>query len=124
MKKYYYPHKHFFEDEIGYIYSQTDLVIGRSGANTFFELVILQKPALFIPLPWAAYNEQEKHAEIFERYGIGKIFLQSGTSGELFNLIETMMKKLDVYKKNFTSLQDLYNNDAAQLICKEIESDR
>jgi UDP-N-acetylglucosamine--N-acetylmuramyl-(pentapeptide) pyrophosphoryl-undecaprenol N-acetylglucosamine transferase len=120
LKPNYYPRKHFFENEIGYIYSLTDLVIGRAGANTFFELVTLQKPALFIPLPWAAYNEQEKHAEIFKRFRTGEIFHQSDTSRNLFQLIEKMMKRLEIYKKNFSSLQHLYKKNAAACIVKEI----
>ncbi len=120
LKQYYYPRKHFFEDEIGYIYSLTDLVVGRAGANTFFELIALQKPALFIPLPWAAYNEQEKHAEIFKKHKTGEIFHQSDTSKNLLRLIEKMMKNLELYKKNFTSLQHLYKKNAATFIVKEI----
>ncbi|MBI3366682.1 glycosyltransferase [Candidatus Roizmanbacteria bacterium] len=120
LKRYYYPRKHFFENEIGYIYSLTDLVIGRAGANTFFELIALQKPALFIPLPWAAYNEQQKHAEIFEKYKTGVIFHQSDTSKHLFQMIEEMMKNIDKYKINFKSLQHLYKKNAAAFILKEI----
>jgi len=120
LRKYYYPRKHFFENEVGYVYSVTDLVIGRAGANTFFELLVLKKPALFIPLPWAAYNEQHRHAEIFEKYGIGEIFHQSDTTVHLFSRIENMIENLDRYEKNFTSLQHLYKRNAADLILKEI----
>lgn len=120
LKRNYYPRKHFFENEIGYIYSLTDLVIGRAGANTFFELVALRKPALFIPLPWAAYNEQKKHAEIFKQYGTGEIFHQSDKSKNLFQIIEKMMNELEMYKKNFRSLQHLYKKNAAAFILKEI----
>lgn len=123
LKKYYYPRKHFLENEIGYIYSITDLVVGRAGANTFFELLVLQKPALFIPLPWAAYDEQHKHAEIFEKYGTGELFHQSDTDTHLLSRIEQMVFELDRYKKNFTSLQHLYKKNAADLILKEIMAD-
>lgn len=120
LKKNYYPRKHFFENEIGYIYSITDLVIGRAGANTFFELLALQKPTLFIPLPWAAYDEQHKHAEIFEKYGTGELFHQSDTDKHLLQLIEKMLNTLDHYKKNFASLQHLYKKNATNLILREI----
>ncbi len=120
LKKYYYPRKHFLETEIGYIYSVTDLVIGRAGANTFFELLVLQKPALFIPLPWAAYDEQHKHAEIFEKYGAGELFHQSDSAKHLFDRVEKMINTLDYYKKNFILLQHLYRKNAADLILKEI----
>lgn len=123
LRQYYYPRRHFFENEIGYIYSISDLVIGRAGANTFFELLLLKKPALFIPLPWAAYDEQRKHAEIFKKYGTGEVFNQSDTDSDLLECIEKMMNNLDKYKTNFTSLQHLYKKNAADLILKEIMAD-
>lgn len=120
LTKNYYPRKHFFEQEIGYIYSISDIIIGRAGANTFFELIVLQKPALFIPLPWAANNEQQKHAEIFEKYGTGEIFNQSDSDTHLFELIKKMMSNLKKYKNNFVLLQHLYKKNAEDLILKEI----
>lgn len=102
----YFPVKHFFEDEIGYIYSVSDLVVGRSGANTFFELLSLKKPALFIPLPWSAGREQQKHAEIFARNQIGEIFHQVEPSDKLLRLIESMIDNIDSYRNNFQKLEN------------------
>ena len=100
----YFLSKHFFEDEIGYIYSRSDLIVGRAGANTFFELIALQKPAIFIPLPWSAGREQQRHAEIFARAGCGEIFHQVEPSTKLLRLINSMIKNIDLYKKNFGQL--------------------
>ena len=122
LKKQYYPRKHFFENEIGYIYSISDLVVGRAGANTFFELCVLKKPTLFIPLQWAASNEQVKHAEIFAQYGTGEVFHQSDSSDHLFEKIEKMINNIEQYKNNFSSLQHLYKKNAADCIVKELFS--
>ncbi len=122
LKNNYFLVKHFFEDEIGYIYSISDLVIGRSGANTFFELLYLKKPAIFIPLPWSAGKEQQYHAEIFAKAGCGEIFHQIETSEKLLRLIDKMINNLYFYKKNFLNLQNLYHENAASFIIKEIFS--
>ena len=119
----YHLQKHFFEEEVGCVYSLTDLVIARSGANTFFELIALQKPAIFIPLPWSANNEQQKHAEIFKQYNTGEIFQQSQSSSQLLTLINKMFNNLESYKKNFISLKHLYKKNASQLIVQEIIKD-
>lgn len=116
----YYLVKHFFEDEIGYIYSVSDLVVGRSGANTFFELINLKKPAIFIPLPWASGKEQQYHAEIFAKNGVGEIFHQIETSEKLLRMIRRIMKNINNYRKNFKSLNYLYKNNASEFIVKEI----
>lgn len=116
----YYLRKHFLEDEIGYIYSLTDLCVGRSGANTFFELQALKIPALLIPLPWSAGREQQKHAEIFAREGVGEIFHQVESSGKLLRQIKSMISNLDAYKKNFEKLDYFYKQNAAKFLVKTI----
>lgn len=112
--------KHFFETEIGYIYSLSDLVIGRAGANTFFELLQLKIPAIFIPLPWSSGREQQHNAEIFARNGIGEIFHQIETSDKLYRLIVKMIKNIDYYRDNFKSLSYLTKKNASQYIVNEI----
>ena len=119
-KERYYLTKHFFDDEIGYIYSLTDLVVGRSGANTFFELLTLKKPALFIPLPWSSGREQQHHAEIFTKAGCGEIFHQIGPSEKLLRLIYLMISKIDYYRNNFKHLSRLYKKNVSKYLIEEI----
>jgi UDP-N-acetylglucosamine--N-acetylmuramyl-(pentapeptide) pyrophosphoryl-undecaprenol N-acetylglucosamine transferase len=117
----YFLVKHFFEEEIGYIYSLADLVIGRAGANTFFELLALEKPAIFIPLPWSAHHEQQKQADIFQKFSVGAVFSQSDSSDNLLRLIEKMMNDLPSYKNNFKSLKFLYRQDVASVVLSTLE---
>lgn len=116
----YFLVKHFSEDEIGYIYLNADLIIGRAGANTFFELLVLEKPAVFIPLPWSAEKEQQKQAEIFKTAGVGEIFLQSDTSKNLERKISLVFENISKYKDNFKNLKKLYKENAARSIAVEI----
>ncbi|MDO8610365.1 MAG: UDP-N-acetylglucosamine--N-acetylmuramyl-(pentapeptide) pyrophosphoryl-undecaprenol N-acetylglucosamine transferase [bacterium] len=120
LRKNYFIKEHFYENEIGYIYSKTDLVIGRAGANTFFELIALKIPAIFIPLPWSANREQEKHAKFFENNKVGRVFNQSDSSENLMREINKMIINIDEYKNNFTSLSHLYNHNAAEFIVSQI----
>ncbi len=116
----YHVFPHFSTDEIGYIYSITDLVISRSGANTFFELAALQKPTIFIPLPWSANGEQQRHAEIFKKHKVGEIFDQSGNSENLRKLIDKMKLNLDYYKNNFEQFSSVYVQEATKSIVETI----
>jgi UDP-N-acetylglucosamine--N-acetylmuramyl-(pentapeptide) pyrophosphoryl-undecaprenol N-acetylglucosamine transferase len=120
LQKRYFLKKHFFEEEIGYVYNLTDLVVGRSGANTFFELIALRKPALFIPLPWSSGREQQYHAEIFAKAGTGEIFHQVETSNHLFRLIDKMINNLKIYQNNFNYLSRLYKKNVSQYLVSEI----
>ncbi len=123
--KNYFLKKHFYSEEVGYIYQIADLVIARAGANTFFELLYLKKPTIFIPLPWSANKEQLLHAQIFKKNGIGEIFYQNDKSENLSLLIDKMIENIEDYKKNFyrlkNSYQQLANKNASQILIREIE---
>jgi UDP-N-acetylglucosamine--N-acetylmuramyl-(pentapeptide) pyrophosphoryl-undecaprenol N-acetylglucosamine transferase len=116
----YFLVKHFFDDQIGYVYNSADLVIGRAGANTFFELLALKKPALFIPLPWSSGREQQRHAEIFAKSGCGEIFHQITPSEKLLRLINQMINKIQYYKNNFKNLSKFYKKDVSKYLVNEI----
>lgn len=120
MANRYFLRKHFFEDEIGYVYDKCDLVVGRSGANTFFELLTLKKPALFIPLPWSGGREQQKHAEIFAKNKVGEIFHQVEPSEKLLRLINSMIKNINTYKKNFNKLDSIYKQNGSDYLVSQI----
>ena len=120
LQKNYFLSKHFLEHEIGYIYSVCDIVVGRSGANTFFELISLKIPAVFIPLPWSANDEQKKHAIIFKHAGTGEIFLQKEDSKKLIQLINKVAVNIYKYIYNFRTLQYLNSENAVNKIIKEI----
>ena len=58
-----------FMKEMGRAYASADLVICRAGASTCFELCLLGKPALLIPLPTAVRNHQHLNAAALVRSG-------------------------------------------------------
>lgn len=58
-----------FLAEMGQAYASADLVICRAGASTCFELCLLGKPALLIPLPSAVRNHQHLNAAALVRSG-------------------------------------------------------
>jgi UDP-N-acetylglucosamine--N-acetylmuramyl-(pentapeptide) pyrophosphoryl-undecaprenol N-acetylglucosamine transferase len=116
----YFPVKHFFLDEIGYVYQTADLVIGRAGANTFFELLALKKPVILVPLPWSANQEQQKHARLFKQWQLGEIFDQNDNHKRLLSLIDKMIENLNFYRNNFSRLPINFLFDAEEKIIKEI----
>ncbi|MBI4008909.1 UDP-N-acetylglucosamine--N-acetylmuramyl-(pentapeptide) pyrophosphoryl-undecaprenol N-acetylglucosamine transferase [Candidatus Roizmanbacteria bacterium] len=120
----YFLKDHFLDDELGYIYSQADIVVGRSGANTFFEILAWKKPSVLIPLPWSASGEQLKHAELIKSAGTGEIFNQSNDSDKLLILINKIIKDKEKYINNFKNLQKLYQQNAASVIVKSISQAR
>src|SRR3989344_1023248 len=119
LKERYFLAQHFFAEEIGYIYSISDLVVARAGANTFFELLSCRLPAIFIPLPWSAHDEQKKQAQIFKDQGLGESY-EGQDHIALLNLINKTMAQLTNYRQNFNSITSKYDQPAAEIILKTI----
>lgn len=49
-------------DRIGLAYTAADLIICRAGATTISELMIVHKPAILVPFPYATANHQQLNA--------------------------------------------------------------
>lgn len=105
--------------DLGYLLHNIDLYIGRAGANTVYEMGVLQIPSIFIPIPWVTHNEQYKNAEVLVNLGLAEI-IQEGelTSSCLLLRIEKFLKKeMKVKKEEITKL---FKTDAVTTILKEI----
>jgi UDP-N-acetylglucosamine--N-acetylmuramyl-(pentapeptide) pyrophosphoryl-undecaprenol N-acetylglucosamine transferase len=59
----------FVGPELGDLYALVALVVGRAGAGTVNEIAALGKPAILIPLPGAASDEQTANARRLEAAG-------------------------------------------------------
>lgn len=116
----YFIGKHFYDDEIGYIYSLADLIVSRSGANTVFETIALRKPAIFIPLPWSANQEQKKHAVWLSQKGVAEIFDQEQDPSDLFLLVRRVFANIDIYKNNFQHIKKYDQRFAVQTIVEQV----
>ncbi len=64
----------FAEDAATYLRSSS-VVVGRSGAHSIYELMVLAKKAVLIPIPWVSHNEQFLNASL-ARKEIGSIILE------------------------------------------------
>lgn len=116
----YIPMAHISDADIGAVYEKAEFLIGRSGANTFFELIALQKPALFIPLPWSANGEQKAHADFFKEQGIGEVFDQKNDSSILLTAIKIFHDDVIRYTNAFQSLPLQLKRDATQTLVEKV----
>ncbi len=108
--------------KIGEIYNEAKLIIGRSGANTVSEIAYYRKPAIFIPLPWSAEDEQEYNAKELEKIGAAIILNQESLTPEkLIQTINLIMERYFFYKANANSAFKIIFPDAAFKIAKLME---
>ncbi len=120
LKTNYFIREHFNSSQIGEIYSKADLLVSRAGANTIFELIALQKPAVLIPLPWSANKEQERQARFLKENGVCEIFYQNQNHQKLNTIIDRVANNISGYKNNYKNINYLNKKNAAKTIAKEI----
>ncbi len=119
LKERFLPVTYINNTEIGYVLNNTDLYIGRSGANTVYELGVLQIPSIFIPIPWVTHNEQQRNAEVLANLGLAEILPE----GEL--MPECLMSKIESFLKkekqiDIKQLKEIFRTDANEIILKSI----
>ncbi len=64
---FHYPNYTFFgygSNEMINALNVADLVISRAGAHTVYELALLQKKCILVPIPWSSHNEQYRNANL------------------------------------------------------------
>jgi UDP-N-acetylglucosamine--N-acetylmuramyl-(pentapeptide) pyrophosphoryl-undecaprenol N-acetylglucosamine transferase len=57
-------------------YRQADIVIGRAGAGTVFELAAMGKPSILVPYPYAADDHQTANARMLGNCGGARVIAQ------------------------------------------------
>ena len=93
------------------IMSYSDMVISRSGAMTITEVALLNKPAIFIPFPFATENHQEYNAKVLENVGAARIILDKDLNSDVLS------KNLNEILSNKNLLEQMSQN------CKKVAID-
>lgn len=87
----------FLSKELGDVFSCTDVMVSRAGANSVFEILALKIPSLLIPLPASgSRGDQLQNAEYFKKRGYALVELQENiNSGRLCELVFAAYAKKD-----------------------------
>ena len=119
----YIVKKHITAQELSWIYRNASLLIGRSGANTVYEVLTFGLPSLFIPLPWAGFSEQLANAQLVKRVGLGRLLEQNELTSETFlRLVSEMTANTSEYKKHAVDAQKYIVSNAHEKIIAVLEA--
>ena len=110
-----------FIRDMGSAYNRADIVVGRAGATTIFELAVLGKPSILIPYPHATNNHQEINAGALVRAGGAEMILQKDLSGEVMAraLMKYMNDRSELIKMG-EQARKISNVNAAEIIVDQI----
>jgi UDP-N-acetylglucosamine--N-acetylmuramyl-(pentapeptide) pyrophosphoryl-undecaprenol N-acetylglucosamine transferase len=110
----------FIADMAG-AYGRADLVVGRAGASTIFELAALGKPAILIPYPYAANRHQEINANALVRQGGAEMLLQPELTAEaLAHALERYMDDRQALQQMGERARRIGRPDAADAIVDQL----
>ncbi len=91
-QKRYHVYSYIDSDDHAWYLHHCRVVIARSGANTVFELGVVGRPSVLIPLPWSSKEEQQKNAEFLSDYGTAIVLPQEkATSQTLLEAIQSVL---------------------------------
>lgn len=111
-----------FLPEMGQAYASADFVICRAGASTCFELCLLGKPSLLIPLPSAVRNHQHLNAAALVRSGGADEGIQKDLTGR--SLMRYVLNKKEnpfLLKRMAEAVRTLAVPDAATRVADALE---
>lgn len=96
-------------DEMIETMADSDIVIGRSGANTVSEIVALKKPSILVPIPWSYNNEQFENALYAQNLGLSTILNQKDLNPvNLYTVIKSIVKN---YRDILLKTKNLKSDD-------------
>jgi len=112
-----------FIDDMAGAYRRADLVVGRAGATTIFELAAAGRPAILIPYPFAADQHQKANAECLASAGGARIILQQDLNGtSLAAAIEELMKDAGTLARMGVCARSIARPEAASAIVDQVKA--
>ncbi len=121
LRQRYYLQEYFPEEQIGTVYSLAEIVVSRAGANTVYELALLGKVALFIPLPYVPNNEQYQNALVLKTLGSAHILDNQDLSGrQLLLSLRELERDYPMMKQQADKHIGEFKRDSAAQIVQEL----
>ena len=97
------------------------LVIGRGGAGTLTELMVIGRPAIIVPLPTAADNHQTENARLFCDGGAGWLISEADYDPKLLaKRIEKLIREPDILQNAAQQALTLRPKEAAQKMASAV----
>jgi UDP-N-acetylglucosamine--N-acetylmuramyl-(pentapeptide) pyrophosphoryl-undecaprenol N-acetylglucosamine transferase len=102
--------------------AKAHLVIGRSGAGTIAELMVIGRPAILVPLPHALDDNQTPNADALAEAGGGwRVAQKELTPEKLATMLQSVFAAPDDLAKRAAAAHSLAKPDAAQRLADVVD---
>ena len=121
LRKYYHPFPFLKEPDLKEAFGASDLVVSRAGSGSIFEIAACGKPAILIPLPYAAQNHQLKNAYEFCDKGGGEVIEEKNLKPHFFlEKLKYLFERTDILENMAEKSQGFAKTRAAKVIASYI----
>ncbi|HLR53895.1 MAG TPA: undecaprenyldiphospho-muramoylpentapeptide beta-N-acetylglucosaminyltransferase [Pseudogracilibacillus sp.] len=115
-----YTQFEYVQEELKHIFSITDLVVSRAGANAIYEFLAMQLPMLLIPLSRAASRgDQIDNAKSFSNQGFANVLYEEDlTSDSFLRAIQQLSENATTIK---VAMQEQESSEAEEKVLRLIQ---
>jgi len=106
--------------EMDKAYAAADVVVSRAGAIAMAEIIQVNKPAIFIPLPSAAEDHQKKNALALEKKGAALLLEEKNADRDFFDVVTGLMKDDEKKETIKNNLRQFEHNHTTERIVEEV----
>lgn len=116
-----YKQFEYVKGDLKDLFSMSDLIISRAGANAICEIAALRKPSILIPLSTnASRGDQILNADSFKKQGFSEVIREEELTIE--HLIETIETVLENKSRYLNAIEKAGHQDAIETIITLIQS--
>ncbi|MBI3458740.1 UDP-N-acetylglucosamine--N-acetylmuramyl-(pentapeptide) pyrophosphoryl-undecaprenol N-acetylglucosamine transferase [Candidatus Azambacteria bacterium] len=120
LREFYHPYPSLGA-EMKDAYALADLIISRSGASAIFEIALVGKPSILIPIGNSANNHQREDAYEFEKFGGTKVIEENNlTFHILITSISEILDNQSTYAQMSQAAKSFATPESARIIAIEI----
>lgn len=109
-----------FITQMEYAYAAADIIIARAGAMTVAEICVVQKPAIFVPYPFAAEDHQTVNARQLVNKQAALMVKDNEAAGKVVDMAIGLAADSQKRKEMSANLLKLAITDAAERVADEI----
>lgn len=121
QRNYYHVFDFLQEETLKQAYAAADLIISRAGSNVIFEIALLEKPCILIPLTPAAQDHQVKNAYSYAASGAGIVLEEANLTANFFlEKIKYVLAMPKLLEKMRQAARSFATPEAAKIIANDI----
>lgn len=109
-------------ENLASLFKSADLVIGRAGAGTIFELLMAKTPSILIPSPNVSNNHQYYNALDLSQDKLSIMILEKDLDGnKLYEKVKSLLNGDETYKNIKNNLLNRENYSSSEIIYEKIK---